>query len=101
MYSDVQTDIAKMMAGMEPRYVENDPAAQSKMQFVQDIVQKNPKVQAAAQQDEQFQMLFQNYMKNLQMSVSQQQNKSIGRIGVTPVSDKMAAEGQQPQQPGF
>jgi hypothetical protein len=102
MYSDVQTDIAKMMAGMEPQYVENDPAAQSKVQFVQDIVQKNPKVQAAAQQDQQFQMLFQNYMKNLQMSVSQQQNKSIGRIGVTPVSDKMAAEGQQqPQQPGY
>jgi hypothetical protein len=102
MYADVQTDIAKMMAGMEPQYVENDPAAQSKMQFVQDIIQKNPKAQAAAQQDEQFQMLLQNYTKNLQMSISQQQNKSIGRIGVTPVSDKMAAEGQQqPQQPGF
>ena len=104
MYSDVQTDIAKMMAGMEPQYVENDPSAQSKLQFVQDIIQKNPKVQAAAQQDEQFQMLFQNYMKNLQMSVSQQQNKSIGRIGVTPVSDKMAQQGQQqqaPQQPGY
>ena len=104
MYSDVQTDIAKMMAGMEPQYVENDPAAQSKLQFVQDIIQKNPKVQAAAQQDQQFQMLFQNYMKNLQMSVSQQQNKSIGRIGVTPVSDKMSQQGQQqqaPQQPGY
>lgn len=103
MYADVQTDIAKMMAGMEPQYVENDPAAQSKLQFVQDIIQKNPKAQAAAQQDQQFQMLFQNYVKNLQMSVSQQQNKSIGRIGVTPVSDKMASEGQpeQPQQPGF
>ena len=103
MYSDVQTDIAKMMAGMEPQYVENDPSAQSKLQFVQDIIQKNPKVQAAAQQDQQFQMLFQNYMKNLQMSVSQQQNKSIGRIGVTPVSDKMSQQGQQqaPQQPGY
>lgn len=102
MYADVQTDIAKMMAGMEPQYVENDPAAQSKLQFVQDIIQKNPKAQAAAQQDEQFQMLFQNYTKNLQMSISQQQNKSIGRIGVTPVSDKMASQGQQqPQQPGY
>jgi len=104
MYADVQTDIAKMMAGMEPQYVENDPAAQSKLQFVQDIIQKNPKAQAAAQQDEQFQMLFQNYTKNLQMSISQQQNKSIGRIGVTPVSDKMAQQGQQsqqPQQPGY
>jgi hypothetical protein len=106
MYADVQTDIAKMMAGMEPQYVENDPAAKSKMQFVQDIIQKNPKAQAAAQQDQQFQMLFQNYVKNLQMSISQQDNKSIGRIGVSPVSDKMSQEGQAPQgqppqQPGF
>ena len=100
MYADVQTDIAKMMAGMEPQYVENDPAAQSKLQFVQDIIQKNPKAQASAQEDQQFQMLFQNYVKNLQMSVQQQQNKSIGRIGVTPVSDQMAQE-QQPQQPGL
>ena len=101
MYADVQTDIAKMMAGMEPQYVENDPAAQSKLQFVQDIIQKNPKAQAAAQQDQQFQMLFQNYTKNLQMSVQQQQNKSIGRIGVTPVSDQMAQQQQAPQQPGY
>lgn len=95
MYADVQTDIAKMMAGMEPQYVENDPAAQSKLQFVQDIVQKNPKVQQAAQADQQFQALFQNYIQNLQMSVQQQQNKTIGRFGVTPVSDKMM---QNPQQ---
>jgi hypothetical protein len=96
MYADVQTDIAKMMAGMEPQYVENDPAAQSKLQFVQDILQKNPKAQQAAQADQQFQMLFQNYVKNLQMSVQQQQNKSIGRIGVTPVSDRMMQQGEQP-----
>ena len=106
MYADVQTDIAKMMAGMEPQYVENDPAAKSKLQFVQDIIQKNPKAQQAAQEDQQFQMLLQNYVKNLQMSVSQQDNKSIGRIGVSPVSDKMAQQGQAPQgqppqQPGF
>lgn len=97
MYGDVQTDIAKMMAGMEPQYVENDPAAQSKLQFVQDIIQKNPKVQQAAQGDQQFQALFQNYIQNLQMSVQQQQNKTIGRFGVTPVSDKMMQ--QQTQQP--
>ena len=96
MYADVQTDIAKMMAGMEPQYVENDPAAKSKLQFVQDILQKNQKAQQAAQADQQFQMLFQNYVKNLQMSVQQQQNKSIGRIGVTPVSDQMMQQGQQP-----
>lgn len=94
MYEQVQNDIAKMMAGMEPQYVENDPAAKSKLQFAQDVMQKNPKAQQAAQGDQQFQALLQNYFKNLQMSVSQQENKTIGRIGVTPVSDQFAQ--QQP-----
>lgn len=97
MYTEVQTDIAKMMLGMEPAYVENDPAAPSKLQYAQDVLQKNQKAQQAAQADPQFQALLQNYLQNLQMSVSQQQNKQIGRIGVTPVSDKMA---QQQQAPG-
>lgn len=99
MYEGVQNDIAKMMAGMEPQYVENDPAAKSKLQYAQDILSKNPKAQQAAQGDQQFQALLQNYMQNLQMSVSQQENKTIGRFGVTPVSDKFMqdqqAQGQQ------
>jgi hypothetical protein len=72
------------------------------LQYAQDILSKNPKAQQAAQGDPQFQALLQNYMKNLQMSVSQQDNKSIGRLGVTPVSDKFAQEqqGQQGQQMG-
>ena len=96
LYNDVQTDIAKMMAGMEVQYVENDPTAATKLQYLQDIIQKNPKAQQLAQGDQQFQALLQNYVQNLQMSVQQQQNKTIGRLGVTPVSDKMAQEGQQP-----
>jgi hypothetical protein len=96
LYNDVQTDIAKMMAGMEVQYVENDPTAGTKLQYLQDIVQKNPKAQQQSQSDPQFQALIQNYIQNLQMSVQQQQNKTIGRLGVTPVSDKMAQEGQQP-----
>ena len=94
MYEQVQNDIAKMMAGMEPQYVENDPAAKSKLQFAQDVMQKNPKAQEAAQGDQQFQALLQNYFKNLQMSVSQQENKTIGRIGVTPVSDQFSQQQQ-------
>jgi hypothetical protein len=94
MYEQVQNDIAKMMAGMEPQYVENDPAAKSKLQFAQDVMQKNPKAQQAAQGDQQFQALLQNYFKNLQMSVSQQENKTIGRIGVTPVSDQFSQQQQ-------
>jgi hypothetical protein len=57
-------------------------------------MQKNPKAQQAAQGDQQFQALLQNYFKNLQMSVSQQENKTIGRIGVTPVSDQFSQQQQ-------
>ena len=97
MYRDVQTDIGMMMLGNEANYVENDPTAQTKMQYLQEIMQKNPKAQQAAQSDKIFQMLIQNYQKNLQMSVMQQQNKQIGRIGVSPMADKMQEMVQQSQ----
>jgi len=77
-----------MLLGNEVLYQENDPAAQTKMQFTQQVMQNNPKAQAALQQDENFQQLFQNYIKNLQMSVMQQQNAQIGRLGVTPVQQQ-------------
>lgn len=99
LYKDVQTEIGMMMLGNEASYVENDPTAQSKLMYLQDIMSKNIKAQQASQQDPMFQALLQNYVKNLQMSVMQQQNKQIGRIGVTPISDKMKQESQeQPQQ---
>jgi hypothetical protein len=86
MYKDVQSDIANMLLGNEAIYTENDPAAQTKMQFVQDIMSKNPKAQAALQQDENFKALFDNYVKNIQMSLMQQQNAQIGRMGVNQVN---------------
>ena len=98
MYRDVQTDIALMLMGIEAQYVENDPTAPSKLQYAQDIIQKNPKAQQALQGDQFFQALFQNYAKNLQMSIAQEQNKTIGRTGVTPVSDKFQQEQAQGQQ---
>lgn len=91
MFRDVQTDIGMMLLGNEALYQENDPAAQTKLQFAQQVMQNNPKAQAALQQDPNFQQLFQNYVKNLQMSIMQQQNAQIGRLGVTPMQ-------QQPQQ---
>jgi hypothetical protein len=99
MYNDVQNDIVKMLMGIEPQYTENDPAAGTKMQYLQDIAGKSPKVQQMAQSDQMTAALMQNYQKNLQMSIMQQQNKQIGRTGVTPVSDQMQQEAQteQPQ----
>lgn len=88
-YSEVQNDLVKMMLGLEAQYVQNDPQAGVKMQAMQDILSKNPKAQQMAQQDGVFQALLQNYQKNLQMSIMQQQNAQIGRTGVTPVGDEL------------
>jgi hypothetical protein len=95
MYNDIQNDVVKMLMGIEPQYVENDPAAGTKMQYFQEIAGKSPKVQQMAQGDQLTAALFQNYAKNLQMSIMQQQNKQIGRTGVTPVTDKVVNEQMQ------
>jgi hypothetical protein len=77
-----------MALGNEAAYTENDPTAAMKMQFMQQIIQGNPKYQEALQGDERFQALLENYGKNLQQSVTQEQNKMIGRIGVQPVNQQ-------------
>jgi hypothetical protein len=89
MFREVQTDIGMMMLGNEPLYRENDPTAQARLQYTQDVLSKNPKAQQSAQTDPVFQALLKNYVQNLQMSVQQQQNATIGRLGVTPVSEQM------------
>lgn len=92
MFREVQSDIGMMMLGNEPLYRENDPTAQARLQYAQDVLAKNPKAQQASQQDQLFQALLQNYVKNLQMSIMQQQNAQIGRVGVTPVSEQMSQQ---------
>lgn len=91
MFKDVQTDIGMMLLGNEASYQENDPTAQTKLQYAQQVMQSNQKAQQALQADQNFQALFENYIKSLQMSVMQQQNAQIGRIGVSPIQ-------QQPRQ---
>lgn len=92
LYKDIQSDIGLMMLGNEAQYVENDPSAATKLQYFQDIIQKNPKAQQQINQDQHFRALVDNYVKNLQMSVSQQQNKQIGRTGVTPIGEQAAQQ---------
>jgi hypothetical protein len=96
LYKDIQSDIGLMMLGNEANYVENDPSADTKLQYLQDVMSKNPKAQQSMQQDKHFRALLDNYVKNLQMSVMQQKNKQIGRTGVTPVSQQVAS-GMQSQ----
>jgi hypothetical protein len=95
LYKDIQSDLGLMMLGNEAQYVENDPSAATKMQYLQDIMGKNPKAQQAMQADPHFRAVLENYMKNLQMSISQQQNKQIGRTGVTPVAEQAGNQMQQ------
>lgn len=87
-FDKVNQDIALMALGNEASYVEGDSTAGMKLQFMQQIVQGNPKYQEAIQGDERFQQLLDAYGKNLQMSVQQEQNKMIGRLGVQPVNQQ-------------
>ena len=91
MFKQVQSDIGMMMLGNEALYVENDPSAQTKLGYVQQVMQSNPKAQSAAQQDPNFQQLLQKYVQNLQFSATQQKNKQVGRIGVEPMQQNAAA----------
>lgn len=84
LWRQVRDDIGQMALGNEAKYVENDPTAQTKLQFAQQIVQGNPQYQAQLAQPTRFAELFQKYVANLQFSTQQQQNRQIGRIGVTP-----------------
>jgi len=95
LYKEIQSDIGLMMLGNEANYVENDPSAPSKLQYLQDIISKNPKAQQQMQSDQHFRALMDNFIKNLQMSVSQQQNKQIGRTGVTPIAEQAGNQMQQ------
>ena len=51
-FDKVNQDVALMALGNEAEYTENDPTAAIKMQFMEQIVQGNPKYQKALQGDE-------------------------------------------------
>lgn len=82
LFRKVQTDFAMMFLGNPPEFVENDPTAPMQLQFGQQIVASNQKYQQALQADEQFRELVKKWAKNMQFSISQEQNKQVGRIGV-------------------
>ena len=84
MFNEVRQEMAQMALGNQPNLVENDPTAEAKLQFAEQIIESNPKYQEQAGSDEQFQELLQKYFQNLQMSVMQKQNAQIGRLGVQP-----------------
>lgn len=93
LFDDVNTQVISMALGNEAMYKENDPTAATKLQFLQSILQSNPKYQQKMSDspiegrtenpDPLFVELVQKYVQNLQMSVMQDRNKQIGRLGVS------------------
>jgi len=86
IYQEVMGDIIAMAQGNAVPPKQNDPAAQTKLQFANQIIQSNPKYQEALQNnaDERFVQLMQGYLQNLQFLVQQEQNAITGRTGVAP-----------------
>lgn len=82
----VRNEFAQMALGNEAIYDEQpNPSAGMEMQFAQQIIQGNPQYQQRLQGDERFRELVENWGKNKEQSLKQQQNMAIGRSGVKPV----------------
>jgi hypothetical protein len=88
IFNQVQDDLVKMLAGMEPAYTESDPTAKRQLEYAQQIMQTNPKLQQALKSDPDFQKLAEKWAKNRTFSVQEQQNAVTGRIGVDPTAGK-------------
>lgn len=109
VFNEVAADVAWIMQGNEARgYVEKDPTAGMKLQYLQQILSRNPQYQAVLtpvlptaqgpQPNPQFNALvftrLKKYEENLQHSFQQTQiSPSQGRTGVTP----SGMEGGPPQ----
>lgn len=79
----VQSDLMRMLMGFEPEYgQDDDPSAQMRMQAAQQIMQTNPKLQAALKQDPDFGERLKKYEESIVFNLKQQENKTTGRVGV-------------------
>ncbi len=91
VFNDVRNQVALMERGNAPDFVEMDPTAETKLQFTQEIIQSNPLYMAALNPQsgpEKFNPVFakrlQQWEQNLQQSLKQQENRTIGKLGVNP-----------------
>jgi len=88
MQMEVRDDLASIITGMPAtiRDAADDPTAPFRIQAAQQYVQANPALAQLAQQPKQDPRGEQlvKYLKNLEMGAMQQQNKTVGRLGVQP-----------------
>lgn len=88
----VQDDFVHMFAGMPPRLTPDDnPTAETELQIAQQLLQTNPKMQQALQQDKDFAEKVQEWAKNRQFNMAQDKNKQTGRTGITQQQDGQVA----------
>jgi hypothetical protein len=88
LFEQVNMELASIYLGNPPRLVENDPTAAQQLAFAQQIVASNPNYQAAMAQPGRFQEAIQTWAANRTQSVTQEQNKLVGRLGVQPMEQK-------------
>jgi hypothetical protein len=87
--TETQSDIAKLMAGVDLDVPQMGINAQLRLQTVQNWMQGPPDnpatdVQQKVMGDEQMKKRVERYIKQLQFQIDQQQNAQIGRIGTAP-----------------
>jgi hypothetical protein len=85
LFRQVKGDVMGMALGLEPEYgQDDDPTAQAKLQFLDQIFKTSGKMQERLKADPDFQEKLLKYAENLKFNVAQQENKMIGRVGVQP-----------------
>jgi len=78
-----QADLATIVTGQEPPWTPGQNSALA-LQLAQETVQKSPLFQQYLQ-NEQVRAVFENWAKQHEQAVKQEQNKQIGRTGGRPV----------------
>lgn len=93
--NEVKADVSMMLTGIEPGMIQDsaDPTAGMRLQFLTELTENNPKIQeklgggeGGEGGDELFSAMYQAYAQNLQFQMQQQENRTIGRTGVEPVT---------------
>lgn len=83
--SDEKNNLAQMASGIEPEMPEQGINAQLRLQTMQAHIQQSPRLAQLYQGDELFRALVDNRQKYLMQQLTQERNKTIGRLGTEPM----------------
>jgi hypothetical protein len=77
--------VTQMANGIEPDMPVQGINAQLRMQVLVQTIQGSEKLSQQYQQDPNFKELVDNYQKYLMQQITQEQNKTVGRLGTAPM----------------